>query len=54
MDSDATLIQTRGLASFKTGFIHHCLHRKMPVQSQKCVSFYPFVRCVWTFAIAFY
>ena len=39
MKFDATVIQVRGLASFKTGLIHHFLHKKMPVPNQEYASY---------------
>ena len=31
MELDATVIQVRGLATKKTGLVHHFLKKKMPV-----------------------
>ena len=52
MESYATVIQLRGLASFKVRFIRlfdHNLHIEMPVPRQEYDICFPFVRSVCAF-----
>ena len=52
MTFDATVVQVRGLTSYKTGPIYRFLHKKMPVPCEEYDSCWLIVWCVSAFDFA--